>query len=63
MESELTEEEVIQHAMVASEAEERAKWIGLEEVIQRSQQEAAPALSPPPPTVEQLPPPPPLANM
>jgi hypothetical protein len=34
MESELTEEEVIQRAMAASEAEERAKWIGLEEAIQ-----------------------------
>ncbi|KAK1693229.1 hypothetical protein QYE76_009926 [Lolium multiflorum] len=37
MESKLTEEEAIQRAMAASEAEERAKWIGLEETIQRSQ--------------------------
>jgi hypothetical protein len=36
MEAKLTEEESIQCAMDASEAEERAKWISLEEDIQRS---------------------------
>jgi hypothetical protein len=36
MEGNLSEEEVIHRAMLVSEAEVRAKWIGLEEVIHLS---------------------------
>jgi hypothetical protein len=36
MEADLTKEEAILRAMLLSEAEERAKWIGLEEAIQSS---------------------------
>jgi hypothetical protein len=41
--AELTKEEALERVMATFEAEERAKWIGLEEAIQRSHQEAAPA--------------------
>jgi hypothetical protein len=49
--------------MIVSEAEEQAKWVGLEDAIQLSQQAVAQPSPPPPPTVEQLPPPPPVANV
>jgi hypothetical protein len=37
MEDNLTKVEDIRHAILVSEAEERDKWIGLEEAIQLSQ--------------------------
>jgi hypothetical protein len=44
--------------MAISEVEEHTKWTGLEEAIQRSHQEDAPAASP-----LAVPPPPPTANV
>jgi non-canonical (house-cleaning) NTP pyrophosphatase len=53
-EPERTEEEALARAMAISEAEERARWIGLEAAIQASQQVLPPPSSPAP---ENLPPP------
>jgi hypothetical protein len=37
--------------MIVSEAEEQAKWVGIEDAIQLSQQAVAQSPPPPPPTV------------